>query len=142
MKSVIQGLIIFAVSFGAYFIALAGDSANAPLARSLGLAIIMLANLFLVQVNSSQHSFAITTAKRLIRDKVMWAVNILTITGLAVILYSPLNSFLKLAPLSFGQLLCAIGLAAGSVIWYELVKVYQRVKIRKNRKTMDMTTDN
>ncbi len=142
LKSVIQGVIIFAVSFGAYFIALAGDPANAPLARSLGLAIIMLANLFLVQVNSSQHSFAITTAKRLIHDKVMWAVNILTIAGLVVILYSPLNSFLKLAPLSFGQLLCAIGLAAGSVLWYELVKVYQQAKLRKDKKITDMAINN
>ena len=79
LKSVIQGLVIFAMSFSAYFVTLDSNPANAPVARSLGLAIIMLANLFLVQVNSSQHNFAVTTAKRLIHDKVMWAVNILSL---------------------------------------------------------------
>lgn len=142
LKSVVQGLIIFAMSFGAYFITLDGNPANAPVARSLGLAIIMLANLFLVQVNSSQHNFAVTTAKRLIHDKVMWAVNIITIAGLAVILYSPLHSFLKLAPLSLCQLGCALGLAAVSVLWYELVKVYQRAKKKKGNIATNGMNDN
>ena len=142
LKSVVQGLIIFAMSFGAYFITLDGNPANAPVARSLGLAIIMFANLFLVQVNSSQHNFAVITAKSLIHDKVMWAVNILTIVGLAIILYSPLHSFFKLAPLSLGQLGCALGLAAASVLWYELVKVYQRAKKKRGNIATNEMNDN
>lgn len=142
LKSVIQGMIIFAMSFGAYFITLDGNPANAPVARSLGLAIIMLANLFLVQVNSSQYNFAVTTSKRLIHDKVMWAVNILTIVGLAVILYSPLHSFLKLTPLSLGQLGCALALAAVSVLWYELVKIYQRNKKKRGNTAPNEMVDN
>ena len=75
-KSVLQGIFVFAASFGAYFLTLSGDPVNAPAARAMGLSIIMLANLFLVQVNSSNHDFAYRSAQRLIKDRVMWAVNL------------------------------------------------------------------
>ena len=54
LKSVLQGLMIFAASFGVYLITMAGNEQNAPVARAMGLAVIMLANLLLVQVNSSE----------------------------------------------------------------------------------------
>lgn len=125
-KSVIQGLAIFAGSFGAYYLTLAGDVENAPTARAMGLAIIMLANLFLVQTNSSDCDFAVQSAARLAKDKVMWAVNIITLAMLGVILYTPLNGFLKLAPLSAPMLLKAAGIAAAAVFWYELVKLAKK----------------
>ncbi len=75
VKSVLQGLAIFAASFSTYFIMLDGQSANAALARTMGLAIIIIANLFLVQVNSSERDFAWQSMKRLIKDRVMWGVN-------------------------------------------------------------------
>ena len=93
-------------------------------------------------MNSSQYNFAVTTSKRLIHDKVMWTVNILTIVGLAVILYSPLHSFLKLTPLSLGQLGCALALAAVSVLWYELVKIYQRNKKKRGNTAPNEMVDN
>ena len=127
-KSVLQGVIVFAASFGAYFVTLAGDPANAPFARAMGLSIIMLANLFLVQVNSSDHDFAFRSIKRLIKDQVMWAVNLGTLALLAVVIYSPLSVYLKLAPLSAGQFLTALALAFGSVWWYELVKLVNRTR--------------
>lgn len=126
-KSVIQGLFVFAASFGAYFTTLAGNPDNAETARAMGLAIIMLANLFLVQVNSSDHDFAIHSLLRLAKDKVMWAVNIGTLALLGVILYTPVAGYLKLAPLSANQLLTALGLAAASVLWYELVKLIKHL---------------
>lgn len=131
IKSVIQGLTVFAASFGAYYVTLGGAVENAPTARSLGLAIIMLANLFLVQVNSSEHDFIYHSAKRLIKDKVMWAVNIGTVVLLAVILYTPLSGFLKLAPLSAVQMLLALGFAALSVLWYEIVKLIKKLLHKK-----------
>ena len=126
-KSVIQGLVIAAASFGAYYYTLA-QNGGAPLARSMGIAVIMLANLFLVQVNSSDAGDVFTSVKQLSGDKVMWAVNILTILGLAVILYTPLNGFLKLAPLTARGALAALGLSAASVLWYEVVKAFGRKK--------------
>lgn len=126
-KSVLQGLAVFAASFGTYYTVLAGDPANAPVARSMGLAIIMLANLFLVQVNSSGHDFAVQSFRRLVKDPIMWAVNVGTLALLAIILYTPLSAFLKLTALSAGQFCAVLGLAAASVLWYELVKLARKL---------------
>lgn len=128
-KSVAQGLVVFAASFGTYVHMLAQNADNAPVARSMGLAVIMLANLFLVQVNSSDMDSVIVSMKRLANDKVIWAVNILTLLGLTVILYTPLNGFLKLAQLSAGQFFTVLGLAATSVLWYEVVKLIRRRRV-------------
>ncbi len=130
IKSVLQGLAIFTASFGTYFLFLQQNPSNAPLARTMGLAVIMLANLFLVQVNSSSCDFVFQSITRLAKDKVMWAILLGTIVGLLVILYTPLNSFLKLAPLSVGQFFLALGIAAASVLWYEVVKLVNYVQHR------------
>jgi Ca2+-transporting ATPase len=132
-KSVLQGIFVFAASFGAYFVTLAGNSANASEARAMGLAVIMMANLFLVQVNSSNHDFAYHSAKQLVKDRVMWAVNLGTLALLAIILYTPFSAYLKLAPLSGMQVLTALGLAAASVLWYELVKLIRRLKSMRRK---------
>ncbi len=126
IKSVLQGLVIFAASFGTYYVTLSGNMEHAPIARSMGLAIIMLSNLFLVQVNSSDHDFAAQSIIGLAKDKVMWAVNFGTLAMLGIILYSPLNSLLKLAPLSIPMLLKSIAIAAAAVFWYELVKLVKK----------------
>jgi len=127
LKSVIQGLMIFAASFGSYYVLLDGNIDNAPIARAMGLAVIMLSNLFLVQVNSANNDFAIQSMKRLAKDNVMWAANILTILGIIIIIYTPLNGFLKLAALSLGQFLAAVGIAAVAVLWYEMVKLIRKL---------------
>jgi len=127
-KSVFQGLAIFAASFGIYYYMLLQDPANAPLARAMGLTVILFANLFIVQVNSSNTSSVFHTFKRLLRDKIMWAINIITIVGVIIILYTPLNDFMRLAPLSAAQFLLVFGLAAVSVLWYEIVKAILRSK--------------
>jgi len=124
-KSVMQGLAIFGASFGTYFSFLNQYPDNAPLARAMGLTIILLANVLLVQVNSSNTEFAVKSFFRLIKDKVMWAVNLGTIIGIIVMLYTPLSGFLKLTPLSLNQLMLAIAIAVASVIWYEFIKVFK-----------------
>jgi len=126
-RSLMQGMVIFAASFGTYYYMLLQNPNNASVARSMGLAIIMLANLFLVQVNSSETDFAIVSFKQLVKDKVMWAINIITVSGLLLILYTPLNGFLKLAPFSAGQVIAVICLSAVSVLWYEVVKLIKKV---------------
>ncbi|NCB62315.1 MAG: cation-translocating P-type ATPase [Clostridia bacterium] len=131
LKSVIQGVVLFAASFGTYFAILAQAPDDAPLARTMGLAVIMLANLFLVQVNSSDSDFALRSFFRLMKDKVMWAVMIGTLGGLLLILYTPLCDFLKLAPLTVTQFLAAIGIAAIAVLWYEIVKLAKWIMNKK-----------
>ncbi|MDR0498821.1 MAG: cation-translocating P-type ATPase [Holophagales bacterium] len=126
-KSITQGLTIFAASFGAYYYTLSENQDTAPAARAMGLSIIMLANLFLVQVNSSETDSIFASIKRLYKDRVIWAINILVIAGLLIMLYTPLSDFLKLAPLNVGQLLVVLLLGAVSVLWYEIVKLTNRV---------------
>jgi len=133
IKSILQGLAIFTASFGTYYAMEPNVPGNAGIARAMGLAVIMIANLLLVQVNSSDTDFAVFTAKRLIKDKVMWSINIGTIAGLLLILYTPLHGFLKFTSPTFGQLAAAVGIAAASVLWYELVKAAKKLRkaIRK-----------
>lgn len=130
VKSLLQGLILFAASFGAYWFALTQVPGDASVARAMGLAVIMIGNLLLVQVNSSHTDSLIHSFKQLLKDKVMWAINLGTLAGLALILYSPLNNVLKLAPLSLVQLAICVGLAAVAVLWYEIVKWIKRIKKR------------
>lgn len=128
IKGIVQGFVIFAASFGVYYALLSGNPDNAPVARAMGLAIIMFSNLFLVQVNSSDLDFAFHSTKRLATDKVMWAANFGIFAMLGIILYSPLNAFLKLAPLSAPQFFSAFGIAAAAVLWYEFVKLIKKLR--------------
>jgi len=130
-KSIVQGLVVFAASFLTYQSVLVGSTANAALARTMGLAVIILANLFLVQVNSSDHDSFLQSAALLAKDKVMWIVNLGTILMLLVILYTPLSSVLKLAAPSAGQFITVLLIAIASVYWYELVKLANRRKARR-----------
>lgn len=134
IKSVMQGFIIFGASFGTYFAFLKQYPDNAPVARAMGLTIILLANVLLVQVNSSNSEFAIRSFVKLKKDWVMMAVNLGTIGGLILILYTPLSSFLKLAPLSLNQMMLAVGISIASVIWYELIKVVKYIKNKKKNR--------
>lgn len=130
-KSVLQGLAIFAASFGTYYWFVVNNVGDASLARTMGIAILLLSNVLLVQVNSSNWQFAAKTFLRLIRDKVMWAVTLGTVAALAVMIYTPLNSFLKLSVLTTGQLLLVIGISFVAVMWYELVKLVRHLMKRK-----------
>lgn len=132
-KSIVQGIFIFAVSFGLYFSSLIQNQGNAELARTMGLSVIMLSSLFLVQVNSSNTDFVFNSFIRLIKDKVMWIVNIGTILMLLLIIYTPINTFLKLTPLTLTQLMNVLAFAAVSVLWYELVKFINKVWRRTNK---------
>ncbi|MCL1880542.1 MAG: cation-translocating P-type ATPase [Actinomycetia bacterium] len=155
LRSLAQGLAVFAAAFAVYlFVMFQGETvaitpaaatvaanstaaigvggaataatSTAALARSMGLAVVILANLFLVVVYCSERDSALTALGRLVHDKVMWLVCSLTLTCLAVILYSPLNAFLQLAPLSWQQCLVVASLAAASVLWFEAVKLTRR----------------
>jgi Ca2+-transporting ATPase len=122
-KSVLQGLVLFGASFGTYYYMLQNNASQAPLARAMGLSVIVIGNLFLVLVNSSYHDFVFQSLRCLAKDKVMWMVLAGTISMLAIILYTPLSGFLKLTALSPSNLLIVIGIAAVAVLWYEVVKL-------------------
>ncbi|SDO70619.1 cation-translocating P-type ATPase [Clostridium gasigenes] len=130
-KSLIQGLVLFAASFGTYYLYLKNNPDSASVARTMGLAIIMISNVLLVQVNSSNTEYAYKTFKNMIKDKVMWAANTATIAGLLVIVYTPLSKFLYLSPLSIKQLLTVIGTSIVAVMWYEIVKLVKNIQTQK-----------
>ena len=132
VKSIVQGTVLFAASFGTYYYMLEKDAGNASSARAMGLVVIILGNLFLVQVNSSDHDYAVRSIIRLVKDRVMRLAAAGTAAMIVLILYTPLNNILKLVPLPAGRLLSAAGIAAAAVFWYELVKC---VKKRYRRDT-------
>ena len=126
IKSIIQGLVLFAASFTTYYFYL--GKSTPEVARSMGLSIIMLSNLLLVYVNSSNEEYAYTSFIKLLRDKVMWMVIIFTLVGLALILYSPLANILSLSPLSITQLILVILISTASILWYEIIKLIKKIK--------------
>lgn len=130
IKSIVQGMIIFATSFGTYMY-IYNQTGSSGYARSMAITIIILANLLLVFVNSSERDYAFRSLKSFVHDKVMWFTSIATVLLVAVVLYTPINSFLKLKPLSLLSLLAASAMAALSVMWYEIVKLVCRLLRKK-----------
>lgn len=92
----------------------------------MGLVVLIIANLFLVQVNSSRTRLAVQTFWTLIRDKVIWTILGGTIVVLLALIYSPFNQFFDLAALSLSQLCWCILIGMISVCWYDVVKVIRR----------------
>lgn len=88
----------------------------------MGLVVLIIANLFLVQVNSPRTRLAVQTFWTLIRDKVIWTILGGTIVVLLALIYSPFN----LAALSLPQLCWCILIGMISVCWYDVVKVIRR----------------
>lgn len=130
IKSIIQGIVMFLASFGAYYIYYKFNDGDINIARTIGLAIIIISNILLVYVNSSNTEFAYQSFKILIKDKVMWAVNGGTVIGLLLIMYTPIAGFLKLAPLGIKELIIVISISIVAVMWYEIVKILKKKKQR------------
>jgi Ca2+-transporting ATPase len=92
-----------------------------------------------VYVISSKTDFAYQTFLKMRKDRVMWIINLVTLGALAVMLYSPLNAFLKLAPLNSLQVLQVVLVAMASVLWFEMVKLFVRIR-QSVRKRNDAST--
>ncbi len=127
-KSLLQGFVIFAASFGVYYLELRKNFMDPSAARSMGLAVILLSNILLVQVNSSDWDYAVISLKRLARDKTMWLVGAGSLAMLLAILYTPLCHVLKLAPLAASDLLLSAVIAVAAVGWYEAVKLVKHMR--------------
>ncbi|MFR9240576.1 MAG: cation-translocating P-type ATPase [Clostridium baratii] len=130
IKSIIQGIVMFLASFGAYYIYYKFNDGDINIARTIGLSIIIISNILLVYVNSSNTELAYQSFKILIKDKVMWAVNGGTVIGLLLIMYTPIAGFLKLAPLGIKELIIVISISIVAVMWYEIVKILKKKKQR------------
>jgi Ca2+-transporting ATPase len=127
--SMSMGLAIFAAAFGAYLFALraASDFALAAAeARTMGLCVIVFANLLMVLTLGSETEGLLSMARRLSQDRLMWAAAGIVLASVGLLAYTPLGGALRLAPLSAWQMAAALGLAAASVLWYEAVKLGRR----------------
>lgn len=129
-KSFVQGIFIFIASFFSYYYILMSTE-DITFARTMGIGIIVLGNLFLVLVNSSDYDSIFVSLKRLSKDKFMWLVPLVTFMMLLLVIYTPLNDIFGFRALSFMELIIIISLAAVSVLWYEIVKMYKRNKYNK-----------
>lgn len=129
LMSFVQGLIICFFAFGSYLY-IYFTTSNANLARTMAIVIIVLSNILLVIVSNSGHDFAYYAVKKLLKDKVIWIINLVVIALIAIAVYSPLNGYLKLEALNIAQLGIAIGFAFASVAWREIIKVFNRKKIK------------
>lgn len=130
IKSIVQGIVMFLASFGTYYIYYKCNAGDINIARTMGLSIIIISNILLVYVNTSNTEFAYQSFKSLMKDKVMWFVNGATIIGLLLIMYTPISGFLKLAPLGIKDLLIVIAISIVSIMWYEIVKIFKKKKQR------------
>ncbi len=126
-RSLSQGFIIFLCAFCAYYLRL---EKGAPAARSMGLAVLLFANQFLVQVLSSENRSLLKSLPLLFKDRPLLLISGAVNLGLLLILYTPLAGFLKMAPLSLPELLLAFSLGALSTLWYEGVKFFRNRKKR------------
>ncbi|WP_373139698.1 cation-translocating P-type ATPase [Beduini massiliensis] len=127
LKSILQGLMMFIASFGTYYLYYI-DKGDPFLARTMGMTIIIFANIFLVLVNSSNQSLVIHSIKSLFQDRIICLSLCLTLLMLGIILYTPLHLFFKLVPLSLSQLLLSLFIGAFCVFWYEGIKFYLQKK--------------
>ena len=125
VKSIIQGFVLFIASFGVYYIYLIKNQAAVEVARSMAISIIMISNLLLVQVNNSNKEYAYKSFIKLRKDKVMLSNIVATIVLIVVILYTPISSILKLAPLTIVDMLLVLLISVCSIMWYEIVKFFK-----------------
>jgi len=127
VKSLLQGLTIFAAAFGSYAYLISTfvgtDDEKSAFARTFSLVVLGFASLLLVYVNQSEKRFAFGDLLKF-RDKVVWYVNGGIIAILALVIYTPVGqNYAKTVPLGFDVLGIALALAVVSTLWWEIVKL-------------------
>ncbi len=122
IKSGIQGIAIFLSSFGSYYGYLLFHPENADTARTIGLSVLILSNLFLILVNSSEKDTVIRSFGRIRKENGIVLVLSATVILLLLIIYGPLQAALLLKYLSLPHFLYTVIISFLSVFWYEIVK--------------------
>lgn len=125
LKSILQGIMIFAGSFLVYY-GLLITSHTPQLSRTAGFSTLVLANILLVFVNCSDHEGLPKILNKLKKDVGIWLVNLITLLCLIGIIYSPFNSVFAFTKLPLPYVLLIIAVSAASVLWYEVVKLFKR----------------
>lgn len=122
--NIIQGLIITIGTLFCYQFAIY-QGFNDQKTRTMVFVALVTANIFLTLVNRSFYYLIFTTVKYKINLVPIIVGITIFITGLLLFL-DPMTKFFAFEQLNGIQLLFATGLAAASVLWYELIKVWKR----------------
>ena len=118
-KALAQGTVIFAASFGSYLCWLPAGPEHA---RTFFLAVLVLANLFLVYENRSDKlHFWNKAGDRF--DPAPWIINLAILAWLTVMATVPsLATAARVKPLSLADFAAAAATAAAAAFWWEIVK--------------------
>jgi Ca2+-transporting ATPase len=130
-KAIIQGVTIFAFAFGSYvYLLYQGLEVNT--ARTFAFVILIAANFFLVYVNQSEIESVFSAFKKFKNDMLLWLVNIGIFGGILIMLYVPsATEIAKTVPLTEKQLISAILISGVSTLWWEVIKLLKRIKMKK-----------
>ena len=89
--------------------------------------VLITANIFLTLINRSFYYSIFTTIQY--KNNLVMLIIFITITIVSLILYvKPLTIFFEFEQLNWPQLFISIAIGFVSVIWYELVKLFNRLK--------------
>ena len=127
--SIIQGLMITIGTLFIYQYAIY-HGFNELITRTMVFLVLVTANVFLTLVNRSFY-YSIFTTLSYKNNLVSIIIGItILITGL-LLYFKPLTNFFEFEHLNVLQLSIAIGIGSVSVLWYELVKLWKRLSIKK-----------
>ncbi|MFC3560318.1 cation-translocating P-type ATPase [Pedobacter jamesrossensis] len=133
--SVVQGLIITLGTLAAYQYAV-GKGADEQLTRTMVFTCLISANIMLTLVNRSFYYSIFTTIRY--KNNLVLVVILLTLVISGALIYCrPLAVFFGFEPLRYGDLLISSLIGFLSVLWFEIVKLRNRVVGEKSIKTDD-----
>lgn len=124
--SIIQGLIITLGTLTAYQFAVT-TGYNEDTTRTMVFTTLIAANVFLTLVNRSFY-YSVFTTLAYKNNLVPLIIGITFVITTLLIFVPPLASFFGLASLNFQQLFICGAIGFASVIWYEVVKFFKRMK--------------
>lgn len=117
--SLLKGITIFLAAFITYYYYL---PSNVSLARTMGFIIIVISNIFLVIITASNQKYVYQTIPFLLKDKVITSIHITIIAIILILLYTKINTFLNLTPLSLSNIIISVIISFIATFWYEIVK--------------------
>lgn len=123
LRIFIQGSVIFLSTFFSY-VTIIKNTGDESLARTFSLSILILSNLILIYVNSSDTKSMLYVIKEFSKDKIIWLIMSVILFFLISLIYiGPISSIFKTTSLKFFQLILVITISIISVIWFEAIKI-------------------
>ncbi|HMS67173.1 MAG TPA: cation-translocating P-type ATPase, partial [Saprospiraceae bacterium] len=124
--SIVQGLAITCGTLFVYQLAISNGYGE-DLTRTMVFTVLITANIFLTLINRSFYYSILTTLKY--KNNMVLGIIALTVFIVGLILYiNPLTTFFEFETLNFEQLSISVAIGFITVIWFEFVKLYKRLK--------------